>query len=69
MISTVNSKNGKVIRLTDERLAHKLKSTAEMQGKPRGARIGQQHWRKVVDKGEMVLYVGGQYGKGYFRAT
>ena len=60
---------GKVIRLTDKRWTDKLKDTARMQDRPGGGKISREHWRAILDKREGVLYVGGQYGKGYFRAT
>ena len=69
MISIVTSKNGKLIRLTDERWTDKLKDAARMQDRPGGGKISRERWGAILDKGEMVLYVGGQYGKGYFRAT
>jgi len=40
-----------------------------MQRQPGGGKISREYWGAILDKGEMVLYVGGQYGKGYFRAT
>ena len=69
VISTVTSKNGKVTRLTDKRWTGKLKGTARMQDRPGGAKIIWEHWGTIPDKREMVLYVGGRHGKGYFRAT
>ena len=40
-----------------------------MQGQPEGGKISQEYWGAILDKREMVLYVGGRYGKGYFRAA
>ena len=69
MISIVTSKNGKLIRLTDERWTDKLKDTARMHDRPGSGKITREHWGAILDKREMVLYVGGRYGKGYFRAA
>ncbi len=40
-----------------------------MQDRPGGGKISRNYWGAILDKEEMVLYVGGQYGQGYFRAT
>lgn len=59
MISIVTSKNGKLIRLTDERWSDEFKDTARMQSRRGGVKITREYWGAILDKGEWVLYVGG----------